>query len=253
MVLVVNTSAIAPIGEKRITLRNLDWQAYQQLRTLLENRSRVQFTYDSGTLELTMPLEEHESAARLIDLFIHILVVELGLKIKTMGSTTLDREDLEAVCKVLIRSMQSLREIGESLKTRCSVKEKTPCRESLIKRDLSDDEWEKIKPLLPEVNKLGSPRTVDLREVLNAIFYRVDHGCKWRALPHDFPPHQTVYDYFRRWVRTGLWQNINQAMVRQVRVFEGRDEEPTLAIIDSHSAKGTSKGVPQMALMGIKR
>jgi putative transposase len=119
--------------------------------------------------------------------------------------------------------------------------------------DLSDDEWEKIKPLLPEANKLGSPRTVDLREILNAIFYRVDNGCKWRALPHDFPPHQTVYDYFRRWVRTGLWQKINQMMVRQVRVFEGRNEEPTLAIIDSHSAKGTSKGGPPMALMGIKR
>jgi Uma2 family endonuclease len=101
MVLAVDRSAnfgceaIAPIGEKRITLRNLDWQAYQQLRKVLENRSRVRFTYDCGTLELTMPLEEHESAARLIDLFIRILVVELGLKIKTMGSTTLDREDLD--------------------------------------------------------------------------------------------------------------------------------------------------------------
>jgi Uma2 family endonuclease len=101
MVLAVDRSAnsecgvIAPIGEKRITLRNLDWQAYQQLRKLLENRSRVRFIYDRGTVELTMPLEEHESAAQLIDLFIRILVVELGLKIKSMGSTTLDREDLD--------------------------------------------------------------------------------------------------------------------------------------------------------------
>jgi Uma2 family endonuclease len=101
MVVAVNRSAnsecdaIAPIGEKRITLRNLDWQAYQQLRKLLENRSRVRFIYDRGTVELTMPLEEHESAAQLIDLFIRILVVELGLKIKSMGSTTLDREDLD--------------------------------------------------------------------------------------------------------------------------------------------------------------
>jgi Uma2 family endonuclease len=101
MVLAVNRSAnsgcdaIAPIGEKRITLRNLDWQVYQQLRRLLENRSRVRFTYNCGTLELTTPLEEHERAAQLIDLFIRILVVELGLKIKSMGSTTLDREDLD--------------------------------------------------------------------------------------------------------------------------------------------------------------
>jgi transposase len=119
--------------------------------------------------------------------------------------------------------------------------------------DLSDAEWEKIKPLLPEANKLGSPRTVDLREILNAVFYRVDNGCKWRALPHDFPPHQTVYDYFRRWVRTGLWQQINQALVPEVRISQGRNEEPTLAIIDSRSVKGTSKGGPQSGLMGSKR
>lgn len=118
--------------------------------------------------------------------------------------------------------------------------------------DLSDAEWEKIKPLLPSANKLGSPRTVDLREILNAIFYRVDNGCKWRAMPHDFPPHQTVYDYFRRWVKTGLWQQINQSLVKQVRVCEGRNEEPTLAIIDSRSVKGTSKGVTKAAWTVLK-
>jgi putative transposase len=118
--------------------------------------------------------------------------------------------------------------------------------------DLSDAEWEKIKLLLPEANKLGSPREVDLREILNAIFYRVDNGCKWRAMPHDFPPHQTVYDYFRRWVKTGLWQQINQSLVKQVRVCEGRNEEPTLAIIDSRSVKGTSKGVTKAAWTVLK-
>jgi putative transposase len=119
--------------------------------------------------------------------------------------------------------------------------------------DLSDTEWEKIKPLLPGPNPMGSPRTVDLREILNAIFYRVDNGCKWRALPHDFPPHQTVYDYFRRWVKTGLWQNINQSLVRQVRLHNGRNETPTLTMIDSRSVKGTSKGGPKEASMGSKR
>jgi putative transposase len=118
--------------------------------------------------------------------------------------------------------------------------------------DLSDDEWDKIKPLLPEANKLGSPRTVDLREILNAIFYRADNGCKWRAMPHDFPPHQTVYDYFRRWVKTGLWQQINQSLVKQVRISQGRNEEPTLAIIDSRSVKGTSKGGTKAALTASK-
>jgi putative transposase len=119
--------------------------------------------------------------------------------------------------------------------------------------DLNDDEWEKVTPLLPPPNTMGSPRTVELREVLNAIFYRVDNGCKWRALPHDLPAHQTVYDYFRRWVKTGRWEQINQALVRQVRVCEGRNETPTLAIIDSRSVKGTSKGGPKEGWMGSKR
>lgn len=71
-----------PIGEKRVTLRNLDWQAYQQLRSLLEERTHARLTYDRGTLEITMPLEEHEFAGEMFALFIQILVVEMGLKLK---------------------------------------------------------------------------------------------------------------------------------------------------------------------------
>lgn len=83
------------IGEKRVIFHNLNWQAYQQIvRAIGESRS-AHFTYDRGTLEITMPLEEHEFYRELIGLFIRILVVELGLKIKTMGSTTLNREDLD--------------------------------------------------------------------------------------------------------------------------------------------------------------
>jgi Uma2 family endonuclease len=83
-----------PIGEKRLTFRNLDWSAFKQIQTLLAPNTRARFTYDHGTLEITMPLEAHERSARLIELFIRILVMEMGLKLKTMGSTTLDREDL---------------------------------------------------------------------------------------------------------------------------------------------------------------
>jgi Uma2 family endonuclease len=82
------------IGEKRITFRNLDWHAFKQIQSLLTERTRARFTYDNGVLEITMPLEGHERSARLIELFVRVLVVELGMKIKTMGSTTLDREDL---------------------------------------------------------------------------------------------------------------------------------------------------------------
>ncbi|MEB3292525.1 MAG: Uma2 family endonuclease [Synechococcales bacterium] len=83
-----------PVGEKRMTFHDLDWQAFKQIQGLLAERTRARFSYDNGTLEITMPLELHERSARLIELFIRILVVELGMKIKTMGSTTLDREDL---------------------------------------------------------------------------------------------------------------------------------------------------------------
>jgi Uma2 family endonuclease len=83
-----------PIGEKRLTFHNLTWPAFKQIQSLLSASTRARFTYDNGSLEITMPLEKHERSARLIELFIRVLVMELGLKMKTMGSTTLDREDL---------------------------------------------------------------------------------------------------------------------------------------------------------------
>jgi Uma2 family endonuclease len=82
------------IGEKRMAFQTLDWSAFKQIQQLLTERTRARFTYDDGVLEITMPLEGHERIARLVELFIRILVVEMGLKVKTMGSTTLDREDL---------------------------------------------------------------------------------------------------------------------------------------------------------------
>ena len=84
-----------PIGEQRVTLRGITWQGYQDiLRALPESRSS-RLTFDNGVLEIAVPLQIHEFSGRLIELFIRILVVELGLKIKTMGSTTLNREDLD--------------------------------------------------------------------------------------------------------------------------------------------------------------
>ncbi len=83
-----------PIGEKRITFCGLDWHAFKQIQSLLTERTRARFTYDDGVLEITVPLETHERSARLIERFILILITEMGMKIKTMGSTTLEREDL---------------------------------------------------------------------------------------------------------------------------------------------------------------
>jgi transposase len=108
--------------------------------------------------------------------------------------------------------------------------------------DLTDAEWGKIEPLLPPEKRVGRDREVNLREVLNAIYYRADNGVKWRNLPSDFPAWQTVYSYFRSWVRLGVWEDINRALVGDVRQSVGRAAEPSLIIIDSQSVKLGQKG-----------
>jgi Uma2 family endonuclease len=88
--------ALSPaLGEKRVTLHGLTWDGYLQILDALPQSRAARLTYDQGMLEITMPLEDHEFALRLIERFIIILVVELGMKIKTMGSTTMNREDLK--------------------------------------------------------------------------------------------------------------------------------------------------------------
>ena len=87
--------------------------------------------------------------------------------------------------------------------------------------DLTDEQWAIIEPLIP-VHTGGRPRTVDMREVLNAIFYLNRSGCQWDMLPHDLPAKSTVYDYFAQWRDDGTWQRIIDALRRQVRVAAGR-------------------------------
>lgn len=82
-------------GEKRVTLHGLSWQSYQQILQALPETRAARLTYDRGTLEITMPLEDHEFYLRLIERFIIIQIVEMGMKLKTMGSTTMDREELD--------------------------------------------------------------------------------------------------------------------------------------------------------------
>ena len=94
--------------------------------------------------------------------------------------------------------------------------------------DLSELEWGIIKPLLPAPKGFGHPRTVDLREILNAIFYVQRTGCQWEMLPHDLPPHTTVYGYFQKWQRQGLWQTIHDQLRSKLRNKLGRDEQSTL-------------------------
>ena len=88
----------------------------------------------------------------------------------------------------------------------------------VYKSDLTDKEWQIIKPLIPPPKPGGHPRTVDMREVVNAIFYLLRTGCSWEMLPHDFPPYSTVYYYFRRWQKRGLWEQINSVLREQIRI-----------------------------------
>ena len=108
--------------------------------------------------------------------------------------------------------------------------------------DLTDEQWELLSPLLPAAKPGGRPRTVELREILNVILYVLRTGCAWRMLPHDLPPWQTVYKYFRGFSEDGTWERVHDAMRPNVREGEGRSAMPTAAIIDSQSVKTTEKG-----------
>ena len=108
--------------------------------------------------------------------------------------------------------------------------------------DLTDAQWEILAPLLPEAKPGGRPRSVELREVVNAVLYVLRSGCPWRMLPHDIPPWQTSYKYFRNWTRDGTWERFHEALRPQIREAEGRNPEPSAVIIGSQSVKTTEKG-----------
>jgi putative transposase len=104
--------------------------------------------------------------------------------------------------------------------------------------DLTDAQWEIIRPLIP-VYKVGRPREVDLREVVNAILYLNRSGCQWDMLPHDLPAKSTVYEYFAQWRDDGTWQELLDALRQAVRVALGKDKNPSAGSIDSQTVKAT--------------
>jgi len=106
--------------------------------------------------------------------------------------------------------------------------------------DLSDQEWELIKPHIPIPNSnRGRKRVHSYQEILNGIFYLLRSGCAWRMLPHEFPPWKTVYYYFRLWRIDGVWERINAILRAELRTAYGRESEPSAAILDSQSVKTT--------------
>ena len=106
--------------------------------------------------------------------------------------------------------------------------------------DLTDEQWELVAPHLPPAKWWGHPRTVDLREIVNAIFYVTRNGIPWRALPHDFPKWRTVYDYFRAWEETRVWEAVTDALRVRVRRTHGKEATASAVIIDSQSTKVTA-------------
>jgi len=108
--------------------------------------------------------------------------------------------------------------------------------------DLTDAQWALLERRIPAARPGGRPRTTDMRAVVNAIFYLNREGCAWRALPHDFPPWRTVYNYFQAWRDSGLWDDLLGALRRKVRLADGRPASPSACSIDSQTVKGTEAG-----------
>jgi len=108
--------------------------------------------------------------------------------------------------------------------------------------DLTDQHWSIIEPMLPPAKSGGRRRSVELRAVVNGIFYLSRSGCAWRLLPHEFPPWSTVYHYYRHWRQDGTWEKIHDALREQVRQQAGRTAQPSAGVIDSQTVRTTEKG-----------
>lgn len=112
--------------------------------------------------------------------------------------------------------------------------------------DLNAAEWALIVPLIPPAKRGGRRRSVDVREVVNAIFYVLSTGCQLKALPKDLPPKSTAHFYFMLWDWDGTLERIHDTLYVAIREAAGREASPTAAIIDSQSAKASQKGAPRL-------
>ncbi len=108
--------------------------------------------------------------------------------------------------------------------------------------DLTDEEWSLLSSLIPPARRGGRKRTVDVRAVIDGLLYVLETGCPWRHLPKDFPPKSTVHGYFDLWAWDGTLERMHDTLYVALREAEGREPQPSAAILDSQSAKSAQKG-----------
>jgi putative transposase len=118
--------------------------------------------------------------------------------------------------------------------------------------DITDNDWTLLSPYLVRKKRCGLKSRVDLRKVVNGIFYRIRTGCQWRYLPKDYGDWRVISAYFYRWSRAGIWEQINTELREQCREKAAKYKQPTVAIIDAQSVKTTQKG-GSAAMMQAKK
>jgi len=205
----------------------------------LERRSSRSGVLDDAQREILCRLVEANPAARQRDL-VEMLVQAGGARV----DDTLIGRELRKMGFVRAK-VPPPRRVSPEEPTGRPGSYRTPVNSRERKRypsDLTDAQWAVFAPFIPPPKPGGRPAKHDRRAIVDAILYVTRTGCQWRALPHDFPHWSTVYDLFRQWRNTGVWEQINTALRERCRVKSGRDPTPSAAIIDSQVAKTTEKG-----------
>jgi transposase len=144
----------------------------------------------------------------------------------------------------IVKRKESSRKGAEEMKRSQQRMPKTLHRNA-YPSDLTDEQWALLEPLVPALSPEAAYHVHERREIVNGMLYVLRSGCPWRMLPHEFAAWATVSFYFRRWQREGIWDQILRTLRMQVRRKQGRDEEPSAAIIDSQSIKTSAVRGPE--------